>query len=90
MPLFILFGGELFLAVAVLRVGFWVMRGWRDFDPGPPVGPSGGPRGGLPLSSPQRVRARRNRAGLGPPLRPIGWRREAVPSHRMKTISASR
>jgi len=88
MPLFILFGGELFLAVAVLGVGFWVIRGWRDFDPGPPAGPSGGPKGGLPLSSLQRVRVRGGHAAVAPPLRPIGWRRGAAPCRQVKTISA--
>src|SRR5271157_5878940 len=61
MPLFILFGGELFLTFAALRVAIWVLRGWRDFDAGPPSGPPG-PQGGLPLAHPQRRRLRRGGA----------------------------
>ena len=49
--LFILFGGELFLTFAALRVALWVLRGWRDFDAGPSPGPSG-PEGGLPFACP--------------------------------------
>jgi hypothetical protein len=76
--LFILFGGELFLTFAALRVALWVLRGWRDFDAGPSPGPSG-PEGGLPLARPgsrpsrgARTRApgRSQREHLRPPAFP--------------------
>jgi hypothetical protein len=64
--LFILFGGELFLMFAAVRVALWVLRGWRDFDLGPAPGPPG-PEGGLPLARP------------GP--RPARGRRTWAPGH---------
>ena len=61
--LFILFGGELFLTFAAVRVALWVLRGWRDFDAGPSPGPPG-PEGGLPLArpAPRPSRGARTRA----------------------------
>jgi len=85
MPLFILFGGELFLTFAALRVAIWVLRGWRDFDAGPPSGPPG-PQGGLPLARPQRRRLRRGGARAAPPLRRAGVERCAPPCRKVKCL----
>jgi hypothetical protein len=45
LPIFLLAGGEIFLAGVFLRVAVWVLRGWRERPrPGPPRGPRGGLR----------------------------------------------
>ena len=69
MLLFILFGGELFLIVAVVRVAVcgapWLARLRRGSTPGPP-----GPPGGLPLARPQLVLLRGGKTrAAGPPKR---------------------
>jgi|GEM_PF-4991008 len=54
-PLFLLAGGEIVLALIGLRIAAWVARGWREWralerggeDGGEP--PTPGPRGGLRL-----------------------------------------
>ena len=47
-PLFLLMGGEIVLALIGLRVALWVARGWRELRaqerPKPPPGPGGGLR----------------------------------------------
>jgi hypothetical protein len=87
MLLFILFGGELFFIVAVLRVAIWVLRGWRDFDAGPPPGPPG-PPGGLPLARPQLVLLRGGKTrAVGPPKR-AALRRPAHPCRKVKSLGA--
>ncbi|HBZ69665.1 MAG TPA: hypothetical protein DEP35_08030 [Deltaproteobacteria bacterium] len=88
MPLFILFGGEIFLIVAVVRVAVWVLRGWRDFDAGPPNGPPG-PKGGLPLARPQLVLLRGGHTRALRPLRRAGVRRPRHPWRKVRTIGAS-
>jgi hypothetical protein len=49
-PVFLLAGGEIFLAAVALRIAVWVVRGWRGWraldDPGAGDGPPG-PGGGL-------------------------------------------
>jgi hypothetical protein len=45
LPIFLLAGGEIFLAGVFLRVAVWVLRGWGGRPrPGPPRGPRGGLR----------------------------------------------
>jgi hypothetical protein len=49
LPVFVLAGGEIFLALIAARVAVWVLRGWRDArraEGGPrrPRGPGGGLR----------------------------------------------
>jgi len=79
--LFILFGGELFLTFAAVRVALWVLRGWRDFDAGPSPDPPG-PGGGLPLArpGPRPSRGARTRA---PGLRPERLRPQARPCRKV-------
>ena len=47
-PIFLLMGGEIVLALIGLRVALWVARGWRELRaqerPKPPRGPGGGLR----------------------------------------------
>ena len=85
MLLFILFGGELFLIVAVVRVAIWVLRGWRDFDAGPPPD-SPGPQGGLPLARPQLRLLRGGRTRAAGPLRRAGLRRRLPPCRKVKSL----
>jgi hypothetical protein len=85
MPLFILFGGELFLMFATLRVALWVLRGWRDFDAGPPPGPPG-PQGGLPLARPKQRLLRDGRTRAPGPLRRIGLRRRLPPCRKVVAL----
>jgi hypothetical protein len=85
--LFILFGGELFLTFAALRVAIWVLRGWRDFDTGPPAGPPG-PKGGLPLARPQLMLLRGGRTSAAGPARRAGLRRRAHPCRKVKSLGA--
>jgi hypothetical protein len=81
--LFILFGGELFFTFAALRVAIWVLRGWRDFDMGPPPGPPG-PEGGLPQVVPPRQRRLRGSPRRAPgPMRRASWERRAVPCRKV-------
>jgi hypothetical protein len=50
LPIFVLAGGEIFLALIAARVGVWVLRGWwntrrtSDQEPRGPRGPGGGLR----------------------------------------------
>lgn len=86
MTLFVLFGGELFLAFAALRVAIWVLRGWRDFDAGsPPIPP--GPQGGLPLGPPERRRWR-GKCPRAAPLRRAGLRRQLPPCRKVVNLGA--
>ena len=83
--LFILFGGEIFLTFAALRVAIWVLRGWRDFDVGPPPGPPG-PKGGLPLARPQLALVRGARRRARGPLRHSSSRRRALPARKVRAV----
>jgi hypothetical protein len=89
MPLFILFGGELFFTLAALRVAIWVLRGWRDFETGPPSGPPG-PQGGLPLVRPQLRRLRGGRTRAAGPLRRARVERHAAPCRKVMASACSR
>jgi hypothetical protein len=74
-PIFLLAGGELFLAAIGLRIAVWVARGWREWRalarPGAPPGPRG-PRGGL-RGPRDGLRGRRDG------LRPLAGGRDAGP-----------
>ena len=80
--LFILFGGELFLTFAAVRVALWVLRGWRDFDAGPSPGPPG-PEGGLPLARPAPRPSRGARTGARGGLRRERLRPQARPCRKV-------
>jgi hypothetical protein len=51
-PLLILYGAEVFLAIIGARIAFWMLRGWSAYragerSPDGPGGPDGGRRTGL-------------------------------------------
>lgn len=54
MPLLVLYGAEVFLAIIGTRIAIWVLRGWSAFragetSPDGPGGPDGGRRMGAGL-----------------------------------------
>jgi hypothetical protein len=55
-PLLVLYGAEVFLAIIGARIAFWVLRGWSAFragerSPDGPGGPDGGRRMGPGLQA---------------------------------------